>query len=68
MKKILNAVKIALRKYDSDNIDVVREDGKYIVMYHSSCNSFAVSEPIYARVDTDKLAEKLDELDVGHCW
>ena len=78
MTKLLNEVKKTLDKYNSDNIDVIREkpaeengyvDNVYVV-YHSKHNSSPVSDNTYPfdELDINALERKLDELDVGYTW
>ena len=72
INKILEDVKEALYKYNSDNIDVVRneETNCLYVTYHSRHNSFPISDKEYPidEVNLKELEIKLDELGVGYVW
>lgn len=72
IKEVINAVDRALGKYDSENVDVVRneENGMLDVIYHSNNNSFAIEVGIanFTDVDIKALEAELDSRDVGHVW
>lgn len=72
---VIEAVDRALDEYDSDNIDVVKneETGMLDVIYHSNNNSFAievnVSNPKYLNeYDKKMLVKELNKRHVGYCW
>ena len=60
----------AICKYDSDNVDVVSNNGKLDIMYHSDNDSFCIKETGISLddVDEDSLIDQLDYMSVGHCW
>lgn len=61
-----------LCKYDSDNVDVVKneENGELDIMYHSSKDSFLIRNTNVLATETNlkQLEEYLDEISVGHVW
>ena len=68
---VIDAVDRALCFYDSEHVDVVRneETGMIDVIYHSHNNSFAIESDIVSakRVSKPKLIKELDLRHVGHC-
>ena len=72
IKMIENAVEIALSKYDTENIDIVKneENGVVDIIYHSRHNSFSIVSNVcmadgLSETDIDKIA---DYYDIGYCW
>lgn len=72
---IVEAVDRALNKYDSDNVDVVKneETGMVDVVYHSDKNSFAIETNVCNHKyldehDKDILVGELNSRNVGYCW
>lgn len=71
----IEAVDRALNEYDSDNVDVVKneETGMLDIIYHSDNNSFAiqtnVSNPKYLNeYGKETLVKELNKRHVGYCW
>lgn len=72
IKQIKVAVENALSQYDTDNVDIVKneESGTIDIMYHSRHNSFSIIDDVCAsdglsESDIDKIA---DYYDIGYCW
>ena len=72
IKRIKNAVEEALSKYDTENVDIVKdeENGMVDIMYHSRHNSFSIVDGVcevddLSESDIDKIA---DYYDIGYCW
>ena len=72
LKKVIEAVEIALEKYSSANVDVIRneENNMLDVVYHSRHNSFCIKPNVaeFDSVQTKELEILLDELGVGYVW
>lgn len=75
INSIVDAVDEALKKYSSDNVDVIRneETGMIDVIYHSDNNSFAIYSGVidYEYLNNRNKQDLIKELDVrhvGHCW
>jgi len=69
---VIEAVKRALNKYDSGNIDVILNDESNMldIVYHSRHNSFDIESDIANVNDIDlrQLESALEEYDVGYVW
>ena len=72
IKMIENAVENALSKYDTENVDIVKneENGVVDIIYHSRHNSFSIVSNVcmvdgLSETDIDKIA---DYYDIGYCW
>lgn len=72
INKIKDAVKVALSKYDIENVDIVKneENGIIDIMYHSRHNSFPIVDNVCS---SDNLLESdigkiADCYDIGYCW
>lgn len=72
IKMIKNAVENALLKYDTENVDIVKdeENGVVDIIYHSRHNSFPIISNVcvadgLSETDIDKIA---DYYDIGYCW
>lgn len=69
IKSVVEAVKIALNKYDPDNIDVIRneENNMLDIMYCDRHNSFPILSNVIDAdyVNCDRLMKELERLDVG---
>ena len=72
IKLVIEAVKKALDKYDSGNVDVVlnEESNMLDVVYHSKHNSFDIVSDVVSANDIDlrQLELALEEYDVGYVW
>ncbi|MBP0959813.1 MAG: hypothetical protein J5992_06790 [Oscillospiraceae bacterium] len=68
-KEVVNAVMLALFKYDSDNIDIIRneENNMLDIMYCDRHNSFPILSNVIDAdyVNCDRLMKELERLDVG---
>ena len=72
IKMIENAVENALLKYDTENVDIVKDEESDTVdiVYHSRYNSFSIISNVCAadglsETDIDKIA---DCYSIGYCW
>lgn len=70
IKQIKSAVEEALSKYDTENVDIMRDGGVVDIIYHSRHNSFPIignvcSSDGLTESDIDKIA---DYYDIGYCW
>lgn len=72
IKLVIEAVKKALDKYDSGNVDVVlnEESNMLDVVYHSRHNSFDIASNVVSVNDIDlrQLELALEEYNVGYVW
>lgn len=69
---VVEAVKRALNKYNSGNIDVIlnEESNMLDIVYHSRHNSFSIESDVVSANDIDlrQLELILEEYDVGYVW
>lgn len=72
VRMISGSVKDALTKYDTENVDIVRneESGNVDIVYHSSNNSFPIVKDVcdaegMRESDIKKVA---DFYNIGYCW
>lgn len=72
---IVEAIDRALEEYDSDNVDVVKneETSMLDIIYHSDNNSFAIQADVFNykylnEHDKGMLVRELDKRHVGYCW
>lgn len=72
IKLVVEAVKRALDKYDSGNIDVIlnEESNMLDIVYHSRHNSFDIESDVTSANDIDlrQLELALEEYNVGYVW
>lgn len=72
IKLVVEAVRRALDKYDSGNVDVVLNEGSNMldIVYHSRHNSFDIESDVASANDIDlrQLELALEEYDVGYVW
>lgn len=68
----VEAVDRALLKYNSENVDVVKniETGKVDIIYHCRNNSFPIEVGVADadHIDMAVLSRDLDDRNVGYCW
>lgn len=70
LEKIKQAVELALSKYDSGNVDIVKDTGFIDIMYHSRHNSFPIVSNVCTTVDLTEqdISEIADDYDIGYTW
>lgn len=72
IKLVVEAVRRALDKYDSGNVDVIlnEESNMLDIVYHSRHNSFDIESDVTSANDIDlrQLELALEEYDVGYVW
>lgn len=72
LKKVVDAASAALNNYDSDNVDVIKDEetGELVVTFHSSKTSRPITKTgVYAdEVDLRQLEKELDKLTVGYVF
>lgn len=72
LKKVVDAASAALNNYDSDNVDVIKDEetGELVVMFHSTKTSHPITNTgVYADdVDLSQLEKELDKLTVGYVF
>ena len=72
IKLVVEAVRRALDKYDSGNVDVIlnEENNMLDIVYHSRNNSFNIESDVANANDIDlrQLELALEEYDVGYVW
>lgn len=69
---IKNAVEEALKQYDPENVDIIRNyETEFIdIMYHSRHNSFGITNDVcsYEGLSESDIDTIADCYSIGYCW
>jgi len=70
IEAIKQAVERALSKYDTENVDIGKENGQVEIVYHSRHNSFGIESNICSArgLQEKDISDIADIYDIGYCW
>lgn len=70
IQKIKEAIELALSKYNTSEVDIVKDIEYIDIMYHSRHNSFPIVSNVCLCGDlTEKdISEIADTYDIGYVW